>query len=331
MALSRSTLRAGRGRWRVKDGERLLVIVGPTAAGKSEIAGRLARLVDGEIISADSMQVYKKMDIGTAKPTTEILALAPHHLIGFIDPSKDYSVAQFQTAARATIEDIRERRRLPIIVGGSGLYVRSIIDPLDFPAGEPDSPLRAELTALAADDPEALAERLRKIDPQAAAGVDIKNARRVITAIEAATLGAEAYENRQARWRKRAAVYDVMIIGLTMARERLYALIDTRVDAMIEAGLEDEVRQLVSGPKNLSVTAAQALGYKEFSAYFDGRLKREEAIEMIKRRTRQFAKRQMTWFKADPRVVWYDVGESPPENLAANLAELVKARGFIVS
>ncbi|MDP1808715.1 MAG: tRNA (adenosine(37)-N6)-dimethylallyltransferase MiaA, partial [Actinomycetota bacterium] len=283
---------------------KVLAIVGPTATGKSEVAARLARLVDGEIVSADSMQVYEKMDIGTAKPTAEILALAPHHLIGFIDPSQDYSVAQFQAAARGVIEEIRKRRRLPIIVGGSGLYVRSIIDPLDFPAGEPHSRLRSELAALGRGDPAALVERLRKIDPQAAAGVDTKNTRRVITAIEAAMRGAEAYEDRQARWRKRAAVHDAVIVGLRMPRERLNALIDARVDEMIEAGLEDEVRQLAAGPKNLSVTAAQALGYKEFSAHFEGRLTREEAIELIKRRTRQFAKRQMTWFKADPRVVW---------------------------
>jgi len=310
---------------------KILVIVGPTATGKSEVAARLAGLVDGEIVSADSMQVYKGMDIGTAKPSAAILALAPHHLIGFIEPSVDYSAAQFQTAAREVIEQIRERRHVPVVAGGSGLYVRAIIDPLDFPAGEPDSQLREELAVLAAHDPEALAQRLKKIDPQAAVGVDIKNVRRVITAIEAAERGAESYRDRQARWRRRESVYEAVIIGLTMSRERLRDLIDARVDEMIEAGLEDEVSQLTEGPKSLSVTAAQALGYKELIAHLEGRLSRDEAIELIKIRTRQFAKRQMTWFKADPRVIWLNVDRQSPESLTREIAELVKAKGFIVS
>jgi tRNA dimethylallyltransferase len=307
--------------------DKLLVIVGPTATGKSEIAVTVARRLDGEVISADSMQVYRGMDIGTAKPGPEMLAAVPHHLIDVIGPSEYFTVATFQKAARAAIETVMQKGRLPILVGGSGLYVRAAIDPLDFPTSRPGSRLRAELEGLG---PERLAARLRELDPGAAITIDHANTRRVIRAIEAVVEGQEPLAVREARWRRRRAVYDVLMVGLIVPRPILYERIEQRVDQMIAAGLEDEVRRLMEAPEGLSTTARQALGYKELIDRLEGRISLEEGVELIKRRTRQFAKRQLTWFRADPRIVWLDVDGERPEQTAERIIELVKAKGFIV-
>jgi len=309
---------------------KLLLIVGPTATGKSAIAARLGAEVNGEIISADSMQIYRGMDIGTAKPDRVLLNLATHHLLSFVDPAKEYSVARFQQQARAVIAGVHARGALPIVVGGSGLYVRAIIDPLDFPAGAPGSELRRELTELQETDPKALTDKLKAIDPNAAANIDLKNTRRVVRAIESALAG-EDYADRLRRWRLRQALYDVLIVGLKINRQRLKTLIDSRVDEMVAAGLEDEVKRLTTNGNILASTAAQALGYKEFIDFFEGRATRAEAIDLIKSRTRQFAKRQLTWFKADPRIVWLSVDERTLDDVASEIVALVRGKGFIVS
>lgn len=271
------------------------------------------------------------MDIGTAKPDMRLQSRVPHHLIDIVEADADFTVREFQGLARAAIADIRGRGRLPIIVGGSGLYVRAIIDPLDWPAAEPASELRRELEELAAADPVALLRRLNSVDPAAAASMDPRNVRRLIRAIEVGETGGPDYNARQHHWRRRDAVYDALIIGLTMERSALTSRINDRVDAMLAAGLEQEVEGLRSGAGSLSTTARQALGYKELLDYMDGKLGRAEAIERIKIRTRQFSKRQMTWFKADSRVVWVDVGVRRSSEIALELAALVKAKGFIVS
>jgi tRNA dimethylallyltransferase len=307
--------------------DKLLVVVGPTATGKSEIAVTVARRLDGEVISADSMQVYRGMNTGTAKPGPEMLAAVAHHLIDVIDPSEHFTVATFQKAARAAIEAVMQKGRLPILVGGSGLYVRAVIDPLDFPTSRPGSRLRAELEGLG---PERLAARLRELDPDAAITIDHANTRRVIRAIEAVVEGQEPLAVREARWRRRRAVYDVLMVGLTLPRPILYERIEQRVDQMIAAGLEDEVRRLMKSPEGLSTTARQALGYKELIDRLEGKISLEQAVELIKRRTRQFAKRQLTWFRADPRIVWLDVDGEGPEQTAERIIELVKAKRFIV-
>lgn len=309
---------------------KLLLIVGPTATGKSAIAAGLAAEVNGEIVSADSMQVYRGMDIGTAKPDRALLELVPHHLLSFVDPASEFSVAQFQQRARAVIAEMHTRGALPVVVGGSGLYVRAVIDPLDFPAGSPDSALRRELTDLEAADPKALIDKLQAIDPHGAANIDLQNTRRVVRAIESALAG-ETYADRLRRWRRHEALYDVLIVGLRIDRQRLKTLIDLRVDEMVEAGLEDEVKRLTTGGHGLSSTAAQALGYKEFIDFFEGRATRDEAIDLIKRRTRQFAKRQLTWFRADPRIVWLNVDDRTLGDVVAEIVALVRGKGFIVS
>ncbi len=311
--------------------KKILVIVGPTAAGKTELAANLGAEIDGEIVSADSMQVYQGMDIGTSKPSKDTLSIVPHHLIDCVKPSEEYSVAKFQTAARQVLADIFKRGRQPIIAGGSGLYVRAIIDPMDFPTATPESPERQKLEELAKADPEALIERLVALDPEAAQRMDTRNIRRVIRAIEAVIRSGETYKVRNERFRLRSAIYDVLIIGLRMSREKLYGLIDDRVDDMVSAGLEDEVRRLMTSPSGMSKTARQGLGYKEFIEHIETGNSREQTIELIKRRTRQFAKRQLTWFRADPRIVWLEVDDRSGENLLQDIMELVKAKGFIVS
>ncbi len=310
---------------------KILVIVGPTAAGKTEIAANLGAAIGGEIISADSMQVYKGMDIGTSKPDRDTVVKTPHYLIDFVEPNEEFSVAKFQIAARKVLADILKRGKQPIVVGGSGLYVRAIIDPMDFQTATPESPERQQLEELAEKDPEALVEKLRELDPEGAQQMDTKNIRRVIRAIEAVMLSGETYALRNERFRRRNAIYDVLIIGLRMSREKLYNLIDNRVDDMVAAGLEDEVRKLMASPGGMSKTARQGLGYKEFIEQIESGDSLEQAIELIKRRTRQFAKRQLTWFRADPRIVWLDVDDRSSDVLLHDILELVKAKGFIVS
>lgn len=313
------------------DSENILVITGPTATGKSEIAARLAASLDGEVLSADSMQVYEGMDIGTAKPTKELLKLAPHHLIGFVKPSDDFSVAKYQKKARALVADILRRRRLPIVAGGSGLYVRAIIDPVDFPTRDPESDQRLKLEKLAEISPESLFEMLKEVDPQGAVDIDKNNTRRIVRAIEAVLVSGEDFRTRSERWKKREAIFNVLIVGLRMDRERLVRQINERVDDMVKAGLEGEVRALYDRSLGISRTARQALGYKEFIDYFEGRVSYKEAIELIKIRTRQFAKRQMTWFKADPRVIWFEVDGQKPSRIIEGIVERIHAKGFIVS
>lgn len=308
---------------------RLLVIAGPTAAGKSAVAVAVAlSLGDCEIVSADSMQVYRGMDIGTAKPDARLRAAVPHHLLDIITQTEDFSAADYQTRARAAIKEIHGRGNLPILVGGSGLYIRAAIDKLEFEAEPPGSKRRLQLERLEKDDPEALIPILRSVDPEASAHVDLNNPRRVIRAIEAAERTGKSFSLRYAEWNRRESVYDTLMIGLRPPREELVARIEKRVDRMMADGLVDEVRSLVAGGEQISRTAAQALGYKEFIAYLRGERGIDETVDLIKTRTRQLAKRQMTWFKADPRIEWVPAGGGvdPVDEILG----LVKKKRFIV-
>ncbi len=310
---------------------RVLAIVGPTATGKSEAAAAVARKLGGyEILSADSMQVYRGMDIGTAKPPKSVTDAAPHHLLSFIDPWEDFSVARFQSLARKTVSEIQSRGHLPLIVGGSGLYLRAIIDPLEFPTNEPNSKARQELEALEKRAPELLVARLLRVDPEAAKRVDLKNIRRVIRAIEAAEADTPQKQRHQ-KWRERESIYDALIVGLKISREELVRIIEKRVDKMVRDGLEAEVRKLLSEPRGFSSTAAQALGYREMIAYINGETTLDAAIETIKIKTRQFAKRQMTWFRADPRVHWVEMSQDDHQQAVKTVIDLVKESGFIVT
>ena len=289
--------------------QRVIAVVGPTAVGKTALAEELAVVLGGEIVSADSMQVYRGMDIGTAKPPPDERRV-PYRLIDVVDPGTPFSAAVYQQLAREALDDISKRGRVPILCGGTGLYVRAALDDMQFPSGEQVSPSRGALERLALEiGPDALHDRLNDIDPQSAGLIHPHNVRRTIRALEMAEEGV-SYADQAAGFSERAAFYPTTYIGLDMPRERLYARIDERVDAMIAAGLLDEVRRLLDEGFRDALTAAQAIGYKEFVPVIEQGLRLEDAVAAVKQATRRYAKRQLTWFRADPRVHWIDLSDT---------------------
>src|SRR3990170_8426053 len=252
--------------------QKLLAIVGPTAVGKSAVALEVAKRLNGEIISADSMQVYQGMDIGTAKPSLQELKEVKHHLIDLVTPSQDFSVAEYQKLAREAINEIESRARYPIVVGGSGLYIRAVIDDLKFPQGLVGSPIRLELEKEAAlKGGEALYLELKKLDPEAAKKIHPRNVRRVIRALEVIKVNGGLFSDFQKEWEKRKSVYDLIIVGLDVPRDELFFRIDERIDRQLEAGLLEEVKTLLSQGYGGAITAKQALGYKELGDYLEGK------------------------------------------------------------
>ena len=286
--------------------QRVVAFVGPTGVGKTALAEAVAVNVGGEIVSADSMQVYRGMDVGTAKPSVAERRV-PYHCIDLVDPGTPYSAALYQHDARAAIADIASRGALPVLCGGTGLYVRAALDDFHFPAGETDGEVRARYLALAEDiGAPALHARLASRDPKAAALIHQNNTRRVIRALEMLDDGA-SYCVQAAGFSERRSIYDAVLMGLSMDRADLYARIDARVDAMITTGLPDEVAALLDAGYRDALTAAQAIGYKELVAVVEDGADLGEAVASIKQATRRYAKRQLTWFRADPRVIWLDV------------------------
>lgn len=297
---------------------KIIVLVGPTAVGKTALAIELAERLGGEIVSADSRYLYQGMDIGTAKPTPEERARVPHHLIDVTTPDKPWALTQFQAAAFAAIEAIQARGRPALLVGGTGQYIRAVIEGWQIPPGEPDGALRAELeAALKREGVGALATRLQRVDPESAAQIDLGNPRRVIRALEVAlTTGASFVAQR----RKTAPPFASVIIGLNRPRPELYARIDARVDAMLAAGLVDEVKALAAQGYSWDLPAMSALGYKQMGAYVRGECDLAEAVRRIKHDTRVFVRRQANWFKpADPAIRWYDAGQIMPQALSESL------------
>jgi len=287
--------------------EKILIIVGPTAVGKSGVAIELAKKLNGEIISADSMQVYKGMNIGTAKLNVDERQGIRHHLIDIVEPSDDFSVARYQKLARAAVSKITGRKKLPILVGGSGLYIRAVTDNLEFPEGKLRSNIRQELEKRAKNNPEFLYDELKKNDPKAAEDIHPNNVRRVIRALEVIKLTGKTFTEYRQEWENRKTIYEANFFGLNLSREKLYVKIDERVDEMFENGFLNEVKKLTLMGKLSSITARQALGYKEVLSYIEGQITLDETKRLIKQRTRNFAKRQLTWFKRDKRIKWIDV------------------------
>ncbi|MEG6615637.1 tRNA (adenosine(37)-N6)-dimethylallyltransferase MiaA [Peptococcaceae bacterium 1198_IL3148] len=286
----------------------LIAIVGPTATGKTAVGVELALRLNGEVVSADSMLVYKSMDIGTAKPTPQEQRGVPHHLIDIISPLEEYNVAKYQQHAEEAIHKIHTKNRLPIIVGGTGLYIRSIIDEYNFDIPGEDVEFRLHLQRQAAEKGGVwLHNQLVQVDPVAAENIHPNNIRRVIRALEVYKLTGKPFSSMQCASYQSKAKYQVSIFGLTMPREMLYRRIEQRVDNMLAAGLIDEVKMLLRQGINRSSTAMQGLGYKEIVAYLAGETTLEAAIELLKRDTRRFAKRQLTWFRRDPRIHWIDM------------------------
>jgi len=288
---------------------RVLAVVGPTAVGKTALAEELAVRLGGEIVSADSMQIYRGMDIGTAKPPLAQRRV-PYHCLDLAEPGEAFSAALFQTAAREAIADITARGKLPVVAGGTGLYVRAALDAMEFPAGEQqDNAVRAGYEAYAAEHgPEALHSLLAERDPASATALHANNVRRVVRALEMAHDGV-SYAEQRAGFSARTSVYDARFIGLTMDRARLYQRVDERVEEMVAAGLLNEVRRLLGAGLREALTASQAIGYKEFVPVIEGDASMEEAVSAVKQASRRYAKRQLTWFTADPRIRWIDVTE----------------------
>jgi len=286
---------------------RVLAVVGPTAVGKTALAEELAARLGGEIVSADSMQIYRSMDIGTAKPPPAQRRV-PYHCLDLAEPGEAFSAALFQVAAREAIADIALRGKLPVVAGGTGLYVRAALDAMEFPAGDQvGNATRARYEKFAAEyGAEALHALLAERDPASAAAVHANNVRRVVRALEMADEGV-TYAEQRAGFSARTSVYDARFIGLTMDRARLYQRVDERVDAMVAAGLLDEVRRLLDAGLRDALTASQAIGYKEFVPVIEGESSLEEAVSAVKQASRRYAKRQLTWFNADPRIRWVDV------------------------
>ncbi len=285
----------------------LLIISGPTAAGKTEISLELAESLNGEIINADSMQVYKGMDIGTAKLSENERKNIPHHLMDICEPCDNDDVMQFQIDAKKCINEITSRGHIPIMVGGTGFYIQAVLYDIDFTEEPPDNNLRAELEQFAHDHgAEALHDRLRAIDPDSADAIHSNNIKRVIRAIEYHEQTGRAFSEHNREQRERTSPYDFLYAVLTLPREILYERIDMRVDDMLEKGLVDEVRDLLGQTPPPGKTAMQGLGYKEIAAYLNGEYSLEEAVRILKRDTRHFAKRQLTWFKREKSVSYYD-------------------------
>lgn len=293
----------------MKSREKLVVIVGPTAVGKTALSLELAGRYQGEIISGDSMQVYRGMDIGTAKATPEERAMIPHHMIDIIDPDEEFSVAHFQAKVTHLITQINQRRHLPLIVGGTGLYIQSVTHSFQFSQATQDQELRERLQRQAdTEGAEALHRRLAAIDPITADRLHPNDVKRVIRALEIYEITGQTMADFQHR--AEVSPYDLVMIGLTMDREKLYERINMRVDLMVEAGLVEEVRQLLDRGLDPALTSMQGLGYKELVPYLFGEITLEKAINDIKQRTRHFAKRQLSWFRRMPEIEWFDMTES---------------------
>ena len=286
----------------------LLIVAGPTATGKSDSAVELALRMNGEVISADSMQVYRGMDIGSAKVTVGEMRGVPHHLIDCADPSENWNVVRFQKEARRAVQDIASKGRLPILCGGTGFYIQALLYDIDFTQMEENTPLRDRLSALAAEKgPEAVHALLLEKDPASAAAIHPNNLKRVIRAIEFMEESGGSIAAHNSQQRERESAYRSVFFVLTMDRARLYERIDRRVDIMMERGLVDEVAGLRAMGIQRDSTSMQGIGYKQIYGYLDGEYDLEEAVRLIKRDTRHFAKRQLTWFKREKDVIWTDL------------------------
>lgn len=287
--------------------KKIIAVVGPTASGKSELALRLCESLDGELVSFDSMQIYRHLDIGTAKPTEEEQRRAVHHMIDICEPDENYSVADFSVRAKSEIDGVLEKGRVPVICGGTGLYIDSVLSGTDFGEITSDEEYRAFLFAKAEKEGNgALHKMLRDIDPEAAGQIHENNVKRVVRALEIF----KATGMTKTEWDKKAAAhpspYNAVIIGLDYrSRDTLYGRIDTRVDKMFSLGLENEVRALLlSGFLGEDTTAGQAIGYKETAAYIKGDISLAEAVQTVKQSTRRYAKRQLTWFRRNKSISW---------------------------
>ena len=293
----------------------IIIIAGPTAVGKTEYAIETAKAIDGEIVSADSMQLYKYMDIGSAKPSKSELAQVKHYLVDQIDPREKFSVAKYQRLAKAAIEEIFAKGKTPVISGGTGLYINSLMYEMDFAAGPADDLLRKQLEQLASEKGrEYLHMELARLDPEAAARIHPNNTQKIIRAIEAARNGSKvkSFDNASVP----TADYDVLLAGLTRDRAELYDRINTRVDMLVSQGLADEVASLMQRGLGYDDISMKGIGYKEIIGFYEGRYSLDEAIELIKKNTRHYAKRQLTWLRRYDNIKWFNLSDYDDKAMA---------------
>ena len=286
---------------------KIIGVVGPTASGKTDYAIRLAKERGGEVVSCDSMQIYRHMDIGTAKPTSEEMQGIPHHMIDIAEPEENFSVARFVKLARECIDDILERGKIPVLCGGTGLYFDSIINNLEFSEMETDEEYRQSLNALAEEKGcEFVHRMLSEVDPRSADAIHPNNLKRVIRALEIYKVSGKP-KSVLDREQRGEPLYEGEIFGLSRPRDVLYDRINRRVDIMMEQGLLEEVKTLLSMGISPKATSMQAIGYKELVWYLDGTLTLKEAVDKIKQESRRYAKRQITWFKRNPDIIWLEM------------------------
>ncbi|MBG0764557.1 MAG: tRNA (adenosine(37)-N6)-dimethylallyltransferase MiaA [Tissierellales bacterium] len=289
--------------------EKLIVILGPTSVGKTKVSVDIAKKLKSEIISTDSMQIYKKMNIGTAKVTEEEKSGIKHHMIDLIDPGEEFTVYDYQNQSLKIIDRLIKEDKTPILVGGSGLYINSILYDLDFNKVSSNEEVRNKYYEIEkAKGKEYLYDLLEKRDPEAAKKIHPNNIKRVVRALEVTEITGEKY-SENSNFRKYSEKYDFIIIGLEMNRKLLYNRINARVDEMIKEGLFDEVKELYQEGYDNTYQSMQAIGYKEVIDYIERKTSKEEAVRLIKRNTRRFAKRQITWFKPDDRIRWFDISD----------------------
>jgi len=306
---------------------RLVAIVGPTGIGKSQLALHLAQTFNGEIVSADSRQVYRHMDIGTAKPGLEELSLVPHHLLNIIDPDEDFSLAQYQRLAYRVIADIEQRNKLPLLIGGSGLYVWSVLEGWKIPSVPPDLEFRHSLEEKAAKaGKDELYQELVKVDPIAAQGIDPRNVRRVIRALEVHRSTQTPLSQLR---HKQAPPFKTLIIGLTADRAELYRRINLRVDEMIKQGLVEEVKRLVNMGYDLNLPALSGIGYKQIGMFLKDELTLDAAIQQIKFETHRFVRHQYNWFRLkDDRIQWFNIQRKIDQEITALIAKFIGVNSY---
>ncbi len=302
---------------------KLIFVVGPTASGKTAAAIDLALRCGGEVVSADSVAIYRGMDVGSAKPSAQEMRGVPHHMLSCADPAVPYSVSEYKQDALRCIEAVFARGRQPIVCGGTGLYVNALLFPLDFTASPANEAVRRKWQAFCEENgAHALHEALRRVDPVSAGEIHENNVRRVIRALEIYECTGTPKSAQRSLDRKEDLPYEPVLAGVTWPRETLYARCDARVDAMLRAGLVEEVRALRAGGLADGAQSMQAIGYKEIAAYLRGEASLEEAREQMQRNTRHLAKRQLTWFRANDKIRWFDRSAyADPSSFSRELAE----------
>lgn len=310
----------------------LIILTGPTAVGKTNLSIKLAKLINGEIISADSMQVYKGMDVGSAKITREEMQGVPHHLIDILEPADEFNVVVFQQKCKEAMDDIYKRGHIPILAGGTGFYIQAVLKDVDFTENEDNNEYRAQLEVLGRENgAEYLHNMLKEVDPASAEAIHANNMKRVIRALEFYHFTGKKISEHNEQEAEKEPAYNFCYFVLNDDRDKLYERIEQRVDIMLENGLEAEVKQLLAKGCTRDMVAMQGLGYKEMIDYLEGRITLEEAIYIIKRDTRHFAKRQITWFKREKDVIWINKPEFAydDEKILVYMVEELKKRGLL--